>query len=111
MSFEDVKVGDKFIRYSSGYDSKGTFTFVERLTKTQIVMRNGEKFRKSDGQQVGNQDAWSSVWLVVPTEENVAKVLLSRKRRKVMEILTSLRRDLKKLPESTLDQVLKLKGA
>ena len=67
-----LKVGDTVIVYGR-YGSKGIAT-IDRITKTQIVVDDGTKFRKSDGMQVGHS-MWSSYsCIAIATKERVQKM-------------------------------------
>lgn len=71
-----LKVGDKVILYGR-YRSKGIAT-VDRITETQIVIDDGNKFRKSDGMQVGH-NMWSNYsCIAIATKERVEKMECER---------------------------------
>jgi hypothetical protein len=63
MSLENVQPGDTLIIH--GLRTPRLFTTVNRLTKTQIVIDNGSKFRRSNGRLIG-ADIWSSSSVEVP---------------------------------------------
>lgn len=59
---ETIKPGDE-VAYDKGrgcYRNWWVILTVERTTKTQIIMRGGYKFRKSDGREVGS-DSWNNI--------------------------------------------------
>ncbi len=62
MNLENVKVGDRLMSTSGNTFSNKKplrLSYVERLTKTQIVLSNGEKIKKTNGRQIGSG---GSVW-------------------------------------------------
>ena len=59
---ETLKPGDKvaFPRSRGFYAPSWEILTVERTTQTQIMMQSTERFRKSDGQEVGSS-SWSNI--------------------------------------------------
>ena len=69
-NMEHIKPGDR-VRVGNGLtDSIGT---VERTTKTQIILRDGTRYRRKDGEEVG-RDMWSSSYLEDLTEEALLRI-------------------------------------
>lgn len=69
-SMEHIKPGDR-VRVGNGLtDSIGT---VERTTKTQIILRDGTRYRRKDGEEVG-RDTWSSSYIEELTEEALLRI-------------------------------------
>ena len=66
---ETLKPGDEVAFDDGGrwYRDRWVILTVERTTKTQIVMRGGDKFRKSDGCEVGS-DSWNKIQ---PVTDNI----------------------------------------
>ncbi len=65
---ENLAVGDTVVVLSSGLG--GDFiSKVERLTPTQIIIKQGGKFRRADGDRVGGSTGFHSPVLVEPTQE------------------------------------------
>lgn len=46
---------------------------VERTTKTQIILRNGNRYRRRDGIEVGH-DTWGGSYIEDLTEESVLRI-------------------------------------
>lgn len=64
----NLRVSDPVVILSSGLG--GDFiSKVERLTKTQIIVARGGKFRRSDGEAVGGGVGYHRSILVEPTQE------------------------------------------
>lgn len=66
-SLENLKVGDKVF-----YDGRSTIGIktIARLTKTQIILKNGQRFRKESGWLVGG-DAWSATMIRILTPARI----------------------------------------
>lgn len=78
---KNIKAGDTVILESGGYYGGASVEKVERLTKTQIVLKSGGKFRRDSGNMVGG-DAWSRSQIREPTEDGlnaIRKAVLVRK--------------------------------
>ena len=63
--FEELKIGDKVLLYADGRFLK--IHSVLRITKNFIVLDNGDKFRKKDGDEVGKDlrysiKRWTQEW-------------------------------------------------
>jgi len=63
-----LKPGDEVIVSSSGHIRKDYIARIERLTKTQIVLDNGIRYRRKNGIMVGS-DRWCSSSLVEYNEK------------------------------------------
>jgi len=70
---KSVKPGDEVIVSGGGPMSRSRVKKVERLTKTQIVLDNGMKYRIGGGCEVGD-DSWRSTFLRESTPESINKI-------------------------------------
>lgn len=68
---DDLKPGDTVIVSRSHHPS--TLSTVVKLTKTQIILSSGSRFRKKDGWGVGG-DRWCTDRLEEATPEKVSKI-------------------------------------
>lgn len=68
---DDVQVGDILIlRYTGGRQ----VVKVERLTKTQIILNTGARYRRRDGVRVGGTSSiWNRTSVSIPKEGEVEK--------------------------------------
>jgi hypothetical protein len=76
-SLENLKVGDKVF-----YDSSSTLGIskITRLTKTQIIISNGQRFRKKNGWLVGD-NTWAITKIKMLTPKRVETVALLKLKR------------------------------
>lgn len=66
----NLKVGDKVaILVRNGYRSG----VVSRLTKTQIVLKDGNKFNRESGYLVGRTDSWTYSAYIQPITDEILK--------------------------------------
>ena len=75
-SLTDVEVGGLLAIHGRFYDSR--LVKVERVTPTQVITVDGDRFRKDDGGKVGDADKWRRTWARVPTEDDFATAGLRR---------------------------------
>lgn len=68
-NFEDVKVGDKVICNSNGFYAKSIVDIVVKVTAKQFVTKRGNRYKKSDGYEIGGRDT-----CIHGTEENIKKI-------------------------------------
>ena len=88
---ENIKVGDKVIVSGSGFGSLNKIDTVERLTKTQIVLKNTHsKYRRSSGRSVGG-DVWSMGFISEATREKILKIQEARYRLNLLNKIESIR--------------------
>lgn len=73
---------------------------VEKVTKLHIVLKNGRKFRKSDGSEVSGHSSWHSIHISQVTEKDRKRI----RRRKAIEFLKGF--DFSKLSTGTLLQLV-----
>ena len=102
-NFDSLKVGDKVIIYGR-YGSKGIAT-IDRITKTEIVVDDGTKFRKSDGMQVGHS-MWSSYsCIAIATKERVEKM---ERERDIRNMRNYIERCLNRFNDKQLESICQL---
>lgn len=102
----NLKVGDEVVVSEGGIANRVFRSTVERLTKTLIFIKGGQKYRRRGGHSPGT---WDTGFLLEPTPENLEQVKESTL--KIMR--RSLARRLReytwhKLPLETLEAIEKL---
>lgn len=70
-TFDDLQVGDLVIVERMLTKS---IRKIVKITKTQIILDNDEKYKKSNGYPVGPTTAWSTTHIVIPTDEMIQNV-------------------------------------
>ena len=95
---DSLKPGDRVIISGRWQDGIST---VDRLTKTQILLKNGSRYRKKDGGLVG-ADSYNSSQLYSPSEKRVNDI----RHRKACEKIDKMA--WKMLTLETLTKVLEL---
>lgn len=101
-TFDDLQVGDLVIveRMLTKNIQK-----IAKITKTQIILDNDEKYKKSNGYPVGPTTTWSTTHIVIPTNEMVQTVRENNfKRGLVRNVLNQLSPD-----SITYEQAVKIK--
>ena len=100
--FDDLQVGDLVIVERTMTKSVQK---VSKTTKTQIILDNDEKYKKSNGCPVGPTTTWSRTHIVIPTDEMIQNVREDNfKRGLVRNVLNQLS------PSSiTYEQAIKIK--
>lgn len=73
-NMEHIKPGDRVLVETRTFDS---IAEVERVTKTQIIVRNGTRYRRSDGAEIG-RDAWSGGYIDNLTEDDILRITYRR---------------------------------
>ncbi len=76
MSNEWIQVGAQVALYQYSHPPRVSFTKVERLTATQIVLASGDRFRRDTLREVGDskRSAWSGHTTIMdPTSGQVRK--------------------------------------
>ena len=113
MKIEDIKVGDKYYCYTGyGYRSiVGVYT-VERITKTQLVLNNGDRLRITPSdmsylKKVGS-DSWSNASYYLETEEIKKEWELQKAREKAGKFHTQLSNCLGKLSIDELKEFIEV---
>lgn len=74
---DGLKPGDTVI--VSKLNLSGVLKTVERITKTQVILSSGSRFRKKDGFEVGG-DIWNTYHLEEVTPEKVSKIHYNKER-------------------------------
>lgn len=67
----DLKAGDVAYVKTSGYQPIRRVT-ITKVTSTQIVTNNGDRYRKVDGNRIGSSDRWTFYTLKTATPEIIA---------------------------------------
>ena len=101
-TFDDLQVGDLVIveRMLTKNIQK-----IAKITKTQIILDNEEKYKKSNGYPVGPTTTWSTTHIVIPTDEMIQTVREDNfKRGLVRNVLNQLSPD-----SITYEQAVKIK--
>jgi hypothetical protein len=78
-----------------------TFTRVERITKTLIMLENGDRFRRSDQQRPGDYSWAMRPYLADPESEEVRRIAREQKAR---DLLASIRHAVEKFPDQPAEQ-------
>lgn len=102
---ETVKEGDRLIkttRYGQG------IVTVTRLTETQIIANDGQRYNRRTGKIVGRFDVYDVTFLETATEEQLAAVRKKNAMRKARAQLS--RHDWKQESDDTVAAVLLLIG-
>lgn len=73
-NMEHIKPGDRVLVKTRTFDS---IAEVERVTKTQIIVRNGTRYRRTDGAKIG-RDAWSVGYIDNLTEDDILRITYRR---------------------------------
>ena len=98
-----LKAGDQVIYRWGSYGRSWTLKTVAKTTKTQIVLESGERFRKSDGREVG--DSYNSI--LEANDQNMAIVdQRNSERRRVLAARKIQNARLDLLSEAALTAIL-----
>lgn len=62
---------------------RSSLSKVERLTKTLIILENGERFRKKGGRKSGDHNPWGNTYIIQPTSDRLERMANSRFRNKL----------------------------
>jgi len=89
-----LKVGDKVI-WSNRYHQY--VKLVDRITKTQIIIAGnvGGRFRKSDGDLIGDTSIWSSTHIEEATPGRIEAILNEERRERYLSIINNCDFELK----------------
>lgn len=100
---EQVKAGDVLIRHGQNRD----IVKVSRTTKTQIVLPNGDKYRKETGFRIGSGSSWHRARLAIPKDGEIGKIQNEKLHEKlVLDVDTATQyRVLKAMPLTQLKQL------
>lgn len=69
---QNLEIGDEVIVIDNIH--RDQIVSVNRVTKTQIILKSGTKFRKSDGSAVSNS-SWNRMFIHKPESDLIDKVL------------------------------------
>lgn len=97
-----LSTNDKVITHHNGYYK---IKQVERLTKTQIILNGGDRFRKSNGYKIG-EGQWSFTTLIKPTPEKIAEIKEINRRKKLIYDIS--RTNWTKIKTENLEKVFEL---
>ena len=87
----DLKPGDQVILGSSAHTGVDSIGKVERLTKTQIVIKGSSiRYRRIDGRRIG-ASCWYESWICQATQEKIAEITEAKKRRTLIGKLNTMR--------------------
>ena len=87
--FKSLEVGDQvIIRQSHNHD---TISTIERLTKTQIILKNSDKKYKRKTGSLISLSSWSYdiEYLIIADKEKIEALKSAQKKRKCVSFLTS----------------------
>lgn len=100
---DNLKKGDYVV--ITGTRVPDNIGIYDRSTKTQIILKNGSKFRKDDCREVG-ASGWSSYSIEEATQEKLDKIRNERKRSTNILYLKSLRLDL--LADEKIEEMVRI---
>ena len=93
-SLSNIRPGDKVILRNSSPYSLNKVVTVDRITKTQIII-GLQRFRISDGDQLGSRGQWSYCWITTATPDEIAEVERQQQLRQEQEHVYQLTRQVK----------------
>ena len=96
---QKLNPGDFVIVGGGGGMHRDSVEQVDRLTKTQIILKSGLRFRRDDGHQIGGS-TWSTIYLMEATEELLAKLRHDKEHRTLVHKLSNV-----KWHQMTLDEL------
>ena len=70
---QDLKQGDSVIVRGSIGVMRSTIATVERVTKTQLILDSGLRFRRDGGRRIGGSK-WDTLILIKATDDRIAKI-------------------------------------
>lgn len=88
-NMEHIKPGDRVL---AGHHPSDKIATVERVTKTQIILRNGSRYRREDGREMG-RDIWSRGYVHDITEDDILRITYRKAASKVIAALSTRNRD------------------
>ncbi len=103
MSLENVQVGDVLVIPGRNL-AETRVVEVARLTKTQIILTSGQRFRKSDGDLVGRSSPWSHCCARVPRGGEIAEIRVARLKQKLTHEISGACQ-INRLRDRTLEQL------
>ena len=84
-NMEHIKPGDR-VRITDSFTNK--MDTVERVTKTQVILRDGSKFRRSDGGKVG-ATRWDRVYIANLSDDDFLRITYHKAINEAGAILTT----------------------
>lgn len=87
---QDKKAGDVVVVSSGQTPWPFRMMTIERMTRTQAILKNGMRFRLRDAGEVGASE-WSTTRLHEPTPANKERARLDRHRRMLSNRMTAAR--------------------
>lgn len=100
-TFDELQVGDLVIVERM---LTKTIHKIAKVTKTQIILDNGDKYKRNDGRPVGSTSIWCTTKIVIPTDEMIKDIREENyKRNLVRNVLNHLSPD-----NITYEQALKI---
>lgn len=100
----DLKKGDQVVVNNIFYNPK--VKTVERTTKTLVVLDNGTRFKRTNGDASGMGNTFHSSWLAEGTPEAIAEVKDQNRRNQLVNYFAET--IWRKLPTSDLEEIAKL---
>lgn len=85
MNLENIKPGDEVICIS--YYGTRSIEKVDRVTKTQIILTNNQKFRKNDGIRIGRQRSFYISRITIPTKDEKKEIQRDNVIRKALVLM------------------------
>jgi hypothetical protein len=101
---DELKEGDEVIVAGDRIYSD-SISKVQRLTKTQIILEKGGKFRRDNGSCLP-YDAWHYTFLEEATEERKAAIRVANKRHGILKLIREF--DWSSLSTEVLEKVVEL---
>ena len=99
---KDLVKGDKVM--FSNISSRSVAT-VDRVTKTMIITKFGNRFNRESGMMVGSENnSWSSASIHVPAEGEIARLVSQNDKRKLVSKIASFN-----FNSLTLEDLIKVK--
>jgi hypothetical protein len=113
MANEWIQVGARVAEYTDGrVDGTVTLATIDRLTATQVVLSNGNKYNRATLRQVGaNRSGWRTPTLEDVASERVRAVRTATVVRNVLYDISIITRDGKTRGVAVLDEIDRLVAA
>ena len=106
-NMEHIKPGDRVRVTDSSTDYIAT---VKRITKTQIILANGTRYRRGDGIEIG-RDTWSAGHIDDITEDDILRITYRNAATKAERALSTRKMEPRtaRTPQGYKDLLLKAK--
>ena len=90
---QKLQPGDLVIIEGIGFAFRdGLIASVDRVTKTQVILDSGRRFRRADGREIGRR-GWTSVWIEEATKEKIQQVKDAGERRTLISRIKNAKWD------------------